>query len=286
MRIHSKDRFRAVVALLGLALAGQSSASAQGPTPTAPEGRGSQETAPEESGGEELPPSVEGTGESAPVLDLESDPQQEMIDLFHRVERRLGEIDLDLADAGAGDLPPGELEGAGLEEFLKQTLAKSTEVQQDIERILELAQEMSQGGGGGGSSPPPPQDGESPLDTSPDNGPQGRENTPEAPGSDDREKDGTEKQDSPQGTEPGQGEEPGADQDNPDSSDPSNRRGQDPRAPRGQGGRAGDDAEQWGFLPARVREVFRNPGSRDLPVQYRDWIDTYYRRLNRSGSGS
>ena len=27
--------------------------------------------------------------------------------------------------------------------------------------------------------------------------------------------------------------------------------------------------------------MFRNKGSDDLPVQYRDWIDAYYRRLNR-----
>jgi hypothetical protein len=30
-----------------------------------------------------------------------------------------------------------------------------------------------------------------------------------------------------------------------------------------------------------MRETFRNQGRNDLPVQYRDWIDSYYRRLNR-----
>ena len=37
-----------------------------------------------------------------------------------------------------------------------------------------------------------------------------------------------------------------------------------------------------GELPARVQETFRNQGRDDLPLQYRDWIDSYYRRLNRA----
>jgi len=43
-----------------------------------------------------------------------------------------------------------------------------------------------------------------------------------------------------------------------------------------------DDAERWGMLPARVQQIFRNQITDDLPVQYRDWIDSYYRRMNRS----
>ena len=55
--------------------------------------------------------------------------------------------------------------------------------------------------------------------------------------------------------------------------DPDNHAG-GPANPRA------DDAERWGELPQRLREVFRNQGGDELPVQYRDWIDAYYRRLN------
>ncbi|HTF90613.1 MAG TPA: hypothetical protein VK843_19500 [Planctomycetota bacterium] len=40
-------------------------------------------------------------------------------------------------------------------------------------------------------------------------------------------------------------------------------------------------AERWGELPIQVREVFRNEGGADMPPQYRDWIDAYYRKLLR-----
>jgi hypothetical protein len=31
-----------------------------------------------------------------------------------------------------------------------------------------------------------------------------------------------------------------------------------------------------------VQEVFQNQITDELPLQYRDWIDSYYRRLNRT----
>ena len=43
------------------------------------------------------------------------------------------------------------------------------------------------------------------------------------------------------------------------------------------------DSDEWGILPPKIQEVFRNEGSGDVPVQYRDWIDAYYRRLGTSG---
>ena len=39
-------------------------------------------------------------------------------------------------------------------------------------------------------------------------------------------------------------------------------------------------ADAWGALPPKVQEIFRNEGTEDVPVQYRDWIDAYYRRLS------
>jgi hypothetical protein len=37
--------------------------------------------------------------------------------------------------------------------------------------------------------------------------------------------------------------------------------------------------DRWGDLPIQVREVFRTEGGADLPPQYRDWIDGYYKKL-------
>jgi len=31
-----------------------------------------------------------------------------------------------------------------------------------------------------------------------------------------------------------------------------------------------------------ARDVFRTQGGGDLPARYRDWIDAYYQRLNRT----
>lgn len=42
-----------------------------------------------------------------------------------------------------------------------------------------------------------------------------------------------------------------------------------------------DPADRWGDLPLHVREVFRVEGASDIPPRYRDWIDAYYRRLNK-----
>jgi hypothetical protein len=40
-------------------------------------------------------------------------------------------------------------------------------------------------------------------------------------------------------------------------------------------------ADRWGDLPTQARDVFRAQGGADLPVRYREWIDAYYKRLNK-----
>ena len=42
-----------------------------------------------------------------------------------------------------------------------------------------------------------------------------------------------------------------------------------------------DARDRWGHLPVQVREIFRVQGADDMPPRFRDWIDAYYRRLNR-----
>jgi hypothetical protein len=82
-----------------------------------------------------------------PGLNSPDDPQQEMIRLFHEVERKLESIDIELFDASAGRIPVPEGKESGMERLLRSNGTKSDEAVAGIERILELAQQM--GGKGG-----------------------------------------------------------------------------------------------------------------------------------------
>ena len=119
----------------------------------------------------------------------------------------------------------------------------------------------------------PSSSGKSPLDQERDQGPTQSEKTPEAPG----EKPGQQ--------DPGQTDQPQQQGEKPDDKGQNPPHGENQNGPprldeSGQPVPPGGDAERWGFLPERFQETFRNQGADDLPVQYRDWIDSYYRRLN------
>ncbi|MFT4541805.1 MAG: hypothetical protein ACI841_000855 [Planctomycetota bacterium] len=47
----------------------------------------------------------------------------------------------------------------------------------------------------------------------------------------------------------------------------------------------GDGNRSWGELPIHYRDIFRAEGGQDMPSEYRDWIDSYYRRLNSRSGG-
>lgn len=200
---------------------------------------------------------------------------EELTRLFQEVERNLERIDIQLADAGAGEMPLTDVEDSGLEKLLRDSQDRSEEVLAGIDRILEIAQQMGSSMGSG-MGQPQQQQGDSPLDQERDKGPQDREKTPDAPGDKPEPEPGQEQpQPSPDG-------DPKGPEDNP--LDGENQTG-DPRQDQpGAPVNPGDDVDKWGFLPDRVREKFRNQGGDELPVRYRDWIDSYYRRLNtRSG---
>jgi hypothetical protein len=115
----------------------------------------------------------------------------------------------------------------------------------------------------------PSQSGESPLDQERQRGPQQQEKTPEAP----------EPGDQPEGQKPQDADQP------QDSAQPNPPQGENrPSRPRldesGNPVAPGNDGDKWGHLPERVRQVFNNQITDDLPLQYRDWIDSYYRRMN------
>jgi hypothetical protein len=81
--------------------------------------------------------------------------------------------------------------------------------------------------------------------------------------------------------EPGEGEPRGDQADKPGGKKDAGDAAADGET--GEGTRSGRDAEIWGNLPIHLRDIYRAEGREDMPAQYRDWIDSYYRRLNDSG---
>lgn len=200
-----------------------------------------------------------------PAPDSQEDLQRQIIELIHAVEKRLAGIDRRLSDASAGVAPLEEVEDSGIDDLLRQAAQNGQRNIEDIDRILEIASRLdSNQSSSGGQQSQMPQQGESPLDSERDRGPQERESTPSEP--------------SPQ-PDPQPKNEPQSGQNPPHG---ENRPGSDP-ADRGSGtASTADDANRWGELPVRYREVFRNQGGAELPVQYREWIDAYHRRLSKT----
>ena len=212
-----------------------------------------------------------------------SDPVEELKQLFLDVEQALERIDDELADAGAGMTELAEVEDAGLDDLLRQAMKRSEQAQSKIDRILEIAAEMNQGQSGGSSQQQQESQGsqgESPLDQQQGGAPRERENTPEAPRPGGEEPQGEEQQGEEEEQQEGQGEKPDSGQESQESGE--NRDGRVQPDEEGAAVPHGDEKDGWGYLPERVQEVFRNQGRDDLPVRYRDWIDTYYKRLNQS----
>jgi hypothetical protein len=225
------------------------------------------------------------------------DMQRELKQLFGKVETKLRQIDRLLSDAGAGDTKALSKVGpSGIDELLKSSKKSGEEALKDIDRILEIAREMGQQSSSSGSGTPQGQpqpgggkpDGKSPLDKQDGNTTQ-REDTPSAPqpqGQDGQDKKpGGEKPD-PNGKDPKNEPKPGGttpnDNKQSNDKDPKNQKGGTPQAgAKDPAARTSDDKDRWGDLPQHAQDVFRSEGGRDMPVQYRDWIDAYYKRLNK-----
>lgn len=222
------------------------------------------------------------------------DAQREMLQLFRQVERRLREIDALLVDAGAGDTRRlSEVQAAGIDRLIRRSVEGGRQNLQDIDRIIEIAQQFGSQQQSSGSGQSQQQQEGQPGGSRPQGSQStAREQTPEGPGQGGRpegqegQEPGSEGQ-RPQGEQPGQ--EPSQERGGTpqaggpsEAPDPQNRPAGDP--PRGATEGPGlrpDGADRWGDLPVHVRDVFRHGGSDDLPPQYRDWIDAYYRRLQR-----
>lgn len=228
-----------------------------------------------------------------PALGPAGDPQAELVELFGKVENRLREIDRLLSDAGAGDARALDGVGAaGIDELLKKGRASSAEAVEGIDKILEIARQMGQqqssSSGGGEPKPGQGQAGKDPLGGQEGNTTQ-RESTPSKPeqgGQEPDDQQGGSKPKDKDGQKPGQKPGESGDPKDPKASpnDPKNRAaGPPPQGGKDAASTPNDTRDRWGDLPVHARDVFRNEGGRDMPVQYRDWIDEYYRRLNKQG---
>jgi len=79
--------------------------------------------------------------------------------------------------------------------------------------------------------------------------------------------------------QPSQGEKPEGGKDNPEPT-PVDVARANPDDPTGDPLMVSADREQWGNLPVHMQELFRAEGGDKMPARYRDWIESYYRRLN------
>ncbi|MCA8980946.1 MAG: hypothetical protein H6831_15665 [Planctomycetes bacterium] len=228
------------------------------------------------------------------------DLEAEMRKIFQRVETKLRDIDVLLTDASAGDTRRlAEAGEAGIDELLRRSVEDGRAVQREIDELLQLAQQVgsscsssssssSQNGQGqqGQSSGQP-----SPLDQGPGSQ-RSQEATPTLPEQSQPggEPEGEQHGDQPGGEQegeqpadgkqqPGEGEQPEDGPERPDD-DPRNIAGDDPKAGETSAPSRADLSERWGELPVHVRDVFRTEGGEDMPAEYRDWIDAYYRKLN------
>ena len=230
-----------------------------------------------------------------------SEAQEEMLELFRDIEENLKTVDILLSDAGAGDTSSlSDAKEAGIGRLLENSREKSRQVLTDIDRLLEIAQQMGQQSGSQSQNPQEGQGAGNPSEGS--EGSQSgqqqsqstqREQTPEGPGESPAgqeptngeqpggEEPGQEQEGEGEGELPSQGETPGDSQQS-SNKDPENKLGADPLTdPTGAPSKPGSASDRWGDLPVHYQDVFRGEDSGEMPVRYREWIDAYYRRLNQ-----
>ena len=99
-----------------------------------------QETTQEQNKKEEEPTLLDRLDEE--VFGGGEDLKAEMARLFQEVERNLIAIDDQLAAAGAGEIELSEVEESGLEKLLRSQKNKSNQVLSDIDRILEITEQL------------------------------------------------------------------------------------------------------------------------------------------------
>ena len=213
------------------------------------------------------------------VVPQPKDSAAEIIELFKQVDEKMKAIDAILFDIGAGELPLAAPEGSGLGDLLSLTKGASDDVVRDIDKILKIADEMSksQSKSGQSGSAKPGQKGQA---EKPKEGEGEKKDGSDPPKEQGQEgEDGSKPKDKEGAQEEG---EPKSEKESDDTAQNSPNGGTS-NAKLGAGSQA-NRSERWGELPERLRETFRTQGGEDLPLFYRDWIESYYRHLNKGDS--
>lgn len=230
-------------------------------------------------------------------------PEAELRELFLKVDKRLKRSTELLWEASSGDGSGADQIGSaridelireaeaarsrarsGIEKLLEASRRQNQAASDEIERILQIAAENgSQSSSSSSSSSQqqqsssqPPQQGQTPSGSR-------REEKGEQPGEQPGEQQGEQQQGQEQQQEQGEQENGDRPDDNRASDDPpEDSTGGDPRESETGAAARPNGVEEWGDLPVHLRKVFQNRVSDDVPPRYRDWIDAYYGRLNRS----
>lgn len=219
--------------------------------------------------------------------------EEEMKELFIKVDKRLKRVSELLFEASTGDSSrSSEIGAAGIDELIREaenasgagasgigqileaSRSQSEAARTEIDRILEIAAQQGSPGSGGQGGPPPPTPSEGMPKQGQTPGGSQKEEKGQSPEEQGKGKQGEQQQQDqqPGGEEPRGGQEqkggpdgPGKPQPKSETGDPSNATGN----------------EEWGDLPVHLRKTFQNGVSDDVPPRYRDWVDSYYKRLNR-----
>ena len=236
--------------------------------------------APQEQG----PPPVDLEGRIR--QDLGTDPAAQMQELFGRIEKNLRSIDELLFEA-AGSPELAEDDPQRWRAWVGDSRKRSEAVLEDIDKLLDLSQQMSSQSRGrsssnqgqGQQSPESSEQGQSPLDRGGPEGQRRQEGGQQGPTPPENQPDSEGQQPGQQPSEEkSQGQPSGAQEGGPEGQQGSDRRA--PGSERGPGSTAGEIAP-WGELPPRVQEIFSNQNAEEMPLLYRDWIDSYYLRVSR-----
>ena len=311
IRSHALGTFLAATATVGLAVtaAGQEAPpvgappAGAGPESQGPEGQGTEKPAPEKPAEQKpapKPQEKEAKKEDKTLRELDpfggggpaggAPGEDEMKELFIKVDKRLQRVTELLFEASTGDgSRSSEVGAAGIDELIREaenasgasasgiaqileaTRSQSEAAKSEIDRILEIAaQNASSSSSGQGSGPPTPQSGMPQQGETPSGSK--REEKGEKPEPGEGQPKPEEGKDGKDGEEPKGGEEQEGSEDGPGK-----------KQPKGETGDASNATgnEEWGDLPVHLRKTFQNGVSDDVPPRYRDWVDSYYKRLNR-----
>jgi hypothetical protein len=225
----------------------------------------------------------------APAQIPGSNPQDEIKELFKKVEKDLQEIDELLQQASS------ESRGAAAEENKSAATSahgKQKAVSENIQKIIDLIPPSGGGGGNsGGHGLSKPQGGGKGGQQQGQNGKQQNQQGQKPQGQQGGDSAGQQKQEktaegagqapsTPQGQQPSGSGEP----DSPLKSNatPEQSTGKPRNYETDRVNRSKEAVERWGDLPEHAQRAFSNQNTEDLPMRYRKWIQDFYLRMQKS----